>query len=421
MDNQREGEVMKTTAKIGPMRAVAADWFAPPHKYDGDKKEAEAEQQRTKINIPVTLVAQLRNNVASDHERQNLLSYAVETYSTEMRLEYMRFAEDIKIDHCWLGLLSWWNHRHHDKETQYRTILEEKTRIEAFNGVEKVMGVARVYTPTSGDTETVSNIMKEHMTGPYRCRFEYYLRRYNSPKCLRVLKLWLWDVQEGRQKAPDPTDDANTRIHHVKQLLTISHNYDGVSKFPRLTRRSRRTTDIDVMMAVRDDAVRYKRCYQQSPPPKRRFGTKSQKIELSDYEAGGEETKKEGSITPPPPMPTTYEPVTPPPPPPPQDDSDDGRPPRVSRPTPPTDPRLNRHQRRPPLSPTTSVKNKEEVGREMGLESYVVESVVRHMSQNDWYEFLMRTVCIRSIIHLTNGTYLQRTTICNTMENCHQH
>jgi len=63
----------------------------------------------------------------------------------------MRFTEDIKIDHCWLGLLSWWNHRSHDKEVAYNTIFEEKTRIEAFNGVEKVIGVARVYEPTCGD------------------------------------------------------------------------------------------------------------------------------------------------------------------------------------------------------------------------------------------------------------------------------
>ena len=388
MDNQREeGESVKTTAKIGPTRAVESGLFAPPRKYDGDKKEAEAEQQqRAKINLPVTLVSQLRHIIPSDYERQNVLTYTVETYSTQMRVEYMAFAEDLKIDHCWLGLLSWWNHRHHDKETQYNIILQEKLRIEAFNGVEKVMGVARAYTPTSADTETVCSIMKEHMTGPYRHRFECYLRRYSIPKCLRILKLWLWDVQDGQQQPPDAAEDTAVRLHRIKHLLTISHNYDGVSKFPRLTRRNRRMTDIDVMMAVHDGAGRYKRSYQQSLP-KRRCGSKIQKVELSDDEAG------EGSITPPPPpMPTTtYEPVTPPPPPPPQDDdSDNDRPPRLSRP-PPTDPRVNRHhQGRPPVSPASVMTNKEQAGRKMGLDSYVVESVVRHMSQDDWYEFLMR-------------------------------
>ena len=397
MDNQREeGEITKTTAKIGPMRAVASDWFAPPHKYDGDKKEAEAEQQRAKINLPVKLVAQLRNIIPSDYERQNVLTYTVETYSTQMRVEYMAFEDDLKIDHCWLGLLSWWNHRHHDKEAQYRTILQEKLRIEAFNGVEKVMGVARAYTPTSADTETVCSIMKEHMTGPYRHWFQCYLRRYSIPKCLRILKLWLWDVQDGRQQPPDAAEDTAVRLHRIKQLLTISHNYDGVSKFPRLTRRSRRMTDIDVMMAVRDGHGRNKRSYQQSPS-KRRCGSKIQKVELSDDDEAGE-----GSLTPPPPpppMPTTaYEPVTPPPPPPPQDDdSHDGRPPRVSRP-PPTDPRVNRYQGRPPLSPASLMKNKEQAGKEMGLDSYVVENIVKHMSHQDWMEFLTRRQYGRAII-----------------------
>ena len=146
------------TARIGPMRAVVTECFAPPSRNDDKKAEVE-QQQRKKINLPLRLIAQLRQTLVLDHERQNVLTYTVESYSTEVRLEYMRFADDRKLDHCWLGLLSWWNHRVHDKEVPYNTIFAEKTRIEAFTGVEKVMGVARVFEPTRGDTEVVCCII----------------------------------------------------------------------------------------------------------------------------------------------------------------------------------------------------------------------------------------------------------------------
>ena len=96
-----------------------------------------------------------------------------------------------------------------------------------------------------------------------------------------------------------------------------------------------------------------------------------------------------------PPLPP-HQPMTPPPPPP-HDDEDD-RPPRLHRPK-PTDPRLNRYhpQQRPP-SPATILKTKEETGRQMGLDSYVVESVVRHMSNDDWYEFLTKRKYGRALI-----------------------
>ena len=393
-------------ARIGPMRVQASDRFAPSrNNYDDTKKEDEAEQQRVKIILPASLEAQLRYNSPSEYEKQNVLTYTVETYSNQMRLEYMAFVEDIKIEHCWLGLLTWWNHRHHDNETQYKTIFQEKLRIEAFNGVEKVMGVARVFTPTRNDTEVVSSIMRDHMTTSYRYQFEQYLRKYAIPKCLRVLKLWLWDVQDGRQSAPDKSEDADTRMCRIRQLLTIAHKYDGVSKFPRLARNFRRHSDERTIDAVR------KRSHQQqqsSPSKQHLCAHKIQKIEvLSDDEDAGEEVTTTRSITPspppppPPPLPTTgFEPVTPPPPPPPQDDdSEDGRPARVSRP-PPTDPRINRHhdERRPPLSPATVLSNKEEAAKCMGFDSYVVRSVVRNMSEDDWCEFLIKRKYGRNLI-----------------------
>ena len=251
-----EGEEIKT-ARIGPMKVVSKD--------DGNNSNSTEEvkqlqqQQHKKITLLFKLIAQLRQTLVSDHERQNVLTYAVQSYSTDKHLEYMKVAEDMKLDHCWLGLLSWWNHRAHDKEVLYNTIFAEKTRIEAFNGVVKVMGVARVFEPTRGDTEVVSTIMKENMTVPYRYQFEYYLRRYNIPKCLQILKLWLWDVKEGRQRAPDTTEDAETRMHRVQQLLTIAHNHDGVSKFPKLARRNRRIADID-MMSIHNN-IRKRSCY----------------------------------------------------------------------------------------------------------------------------------------------------------------
>ena len=400
MDKQRKDEG-KTTAKIGPMRAVASDWFAPSHKKE---VEAEAERQEQTIKVPLKLIAQLRTILVSDHERQNVLTYTVEKYSSEKRLEYMRFTENIKIDHSWLGLLSWWNHRLHDKETQYTTIFEEKTRIEAFNGVEKVMGVARVYEPTPGDTETVCKIIKEHMTTPYRCQFEQYLRRYNIPKCLRILKLWLWDVQDGRQKAPDSTEDVDTRMRRVKQLMTIAHNYDGVSKFPRLTRKNRRIMNVDMMVPVsNDDAVRdnvgrsFKRCYQQPLPSllTRPFPTKIQKIDLSSDDEGAEERRKKEKSTsplpsPPPPPPPGFEPVTPPPPPPVEDDNEDGRPARVSRPppSPPRDPRVQYYPQSSLLQPSLTT-HREVAGRSMGFDSYIIKHVVRNMSEDDWTEFIV--------------------------------
>ena len=311
------------TARIGPMRAQASDCFAPSHKYDDRKKEDEAEQQRVKITLPASLEAQLRHNSPSEYEKQNVLTYTVETYSNQMRLEYMAFVEDIKIEHCWLGLLTWWNHRHHDNESQYKTIFQEKLRIEAFNCVEKVMGVARVFEPTRNDTEVVSSIMRDHMTTSYRYHFEHYLRKYAIPKCLRILKLWLWDIQDGRQSVPDKSEDADTRTCRIRQLLTIAHKYDGVSKFPRLARKFRRHSDERTI-----DAVRKRGHQQQSQPSKRLFAHKIQKIELlsDDDDAGEEDTTKSITPPPPPPMPTTaYEPETPPPPPPPPHD-EDGRP-----------------------------------------------------------------------------------------------
>ena len=355
-------------AKIGPMRAMSTT-------EDTTAVEAvtEVQQQHKKISLPYKLIAQLRRTLVSDYERQNVLTYALQSYPNDKRLEYMKLVEDMRIDHSWLGLLSWWNHQAHDREVPYDSIFGEKTTSEEFNGIEKVMGVARIYEPTRSDTEVVNSIMNEHMTVAYRYQYECYLYKYKIPKCLRILKLWLWDVKEGRQHPPDATEDEETRTHRVQQLLTIAHNYDGVSKFPKLGRKNRRTTHVNINNTR-------KRC--QSPPLCRSThgytATKRIMIEIpDDDDAGDDDAGKGAEVVPPPPPPPlpSYEPVTPPHPPPPpydEDNSSSSRPPRLHRQR-PVDPRVHRQ----PVSPPSSPPQWEDAGRRMGFTSYISEHVVK--------------------------------------------
>ena len=244
------------------------------------------------------------------------------------------------------------------------------------------MGIARIYQPTCSDTEVVNSIMNEHMTLAYRYQYEFYLHKYKIPKCLRILKLWLWDVKEGRQHPPDAAEDEQTRKHRVQQLLTIAQNYDGVSKFPKLGRKSRRTTDVNIHNMR-------KRCHQSPPLHRPTHGysaTKSIKIEISnDNDASDDDAGKKGEEA-------EVLPITPPPAPPPPYGS---RPPRLRRPK-PVDPRLHHHPQ-PPSSPPTA--QREEAGRCLGLDSYVVENIVRHMSDDDWLEFLTRRKYGRALIN----------------------
>ena len=93
------------TAKSGPMRAVATDRFAPPSspsKRTDNTAAAEAKQQ---ISLPLGLLRQLKESRTSDFEMQTVLTYALQTYLHNVRMEYMAFVEDIGIDHTWQGLL----------------------------------------------------------------------------------------------------------------------------------------------------------------------------------------------------------------------------------------------------------------------------------------------------------------------------
>ena len=223
------------------------------------------------------------------------------------------------------------------------------------------MRIARTFNPTFGDIQATDRIIRERMTVPYRKQVLTYLARYGLPKCLRMVKLWVWDIRGQMEQAPDPTEDGIVQEQHLRDVLAAAHDYDGVSTFPKI---------------VKEENIRWinarkrRRRVSTAPSPSAGRVTKTMKINVpSDDE---EEVNQQQ----PPPPSGAFEPVTPPRPLP-QDDSDEdgsSRPPRVHRPK-PTDPRLNRHQQ-PPPSPATVLKNKEEAGREMGLDSYVVESVV---------------------------------------------
>ena len=46
-------------------------------------------------------------------ECQNVLTYSVQQFSDDKRLEYMSFIEDNKLQHSWAAILAWWRFRKH--------------------------------------------------------------------------------------------------------------------------------------------------------------------------------------------------------------------------------------------------------------------------------------------------------------------
>ena len=99
-------------------------------------------------------------------------------------------------------------------------------RIEIYNGRKKVMWIARLFQPTKGDVDAVHSIMKEHMTTPYRHIFEHYVHDYALLKYLRIVKLWLWDVRDGRQLPPYSSEEQQALNQRVSKLLSTAHKYD---------------------------------------------------------------------------------------------------------------------------------------------------------------------------------------------------
>ena len=382
--NRKKGEdeqIMKTTATIGPMRAVQTDLFAPSEAVQKKEKVEDVDQQAIDVllrHVPLSLIQHLKRCIPTMYEYQNVLTYTVSELSQKVRMEYMRFVETAKINHTWGALLTWWNHREHDANVSHTTVYNTKVAIHGHKGREKVMTYGRTFIPTRGDRDATNRIIREQMTLPYGNKFMTYLKTYALPKCLRMLKMWVWDVKSHRESVPDPTEDVYVTEKHLREILASAHENDGVSTFPKMVKENNKRT------------YGKRQCERSSP----RLSSRSDKIrKIEEIETKSDDEEN-------PPLPP-YQPMTPPPPPPsppPPPHDEDGRPARVSRPKPPIDPRLNRHQGRPPLSPASIMKNKEEAGKEMGLDSYVVENIVKHMSNQDWMEFLTRRKYGRALI-----------------------
>jgi len=174
---------------------------------------------------------------------------------------------------------------------------------------------------------------------------------------------------------PDPTEDEGAQERRLKDILATAHEYDGVCTFPKIGKRKEGNKG----------RFAYKRPYSSSVSSSCQDRvTKVAKVVIpSDDEE--ECNQQQQSPLPPP------ESMTPP-------EDEANRPPRLHRPKPPTDPRLHRQLQLPPPSPSTT-EQREEAGRVMGFTSYIIENVVKRMSNEDWIEFLIRRRYGRALIN----------------------
>ena len=62
-------------------------------------------------------------------ESQHVLTFTVEEFTDEMRLEYMAFADDHKIHHSWAALLAFWRYRHHTTDKTATQAMKRKMEI----------------------------------------------------------------------------------------------------------------------------------------------------------------------------------------------------------------------------------------------------------------------------------------------------
>ena len=49
-------------------------------------------------------------------ESQHVLTFTVEKFTDAIRMEYMAFADDHKLQHSWAALLGWWRFRKHSDD-----------------------------------------------------------------------------------------------------------------------------------------------------------------------------------------------------------------------------------------------------------------------------------------------------------------
>ena len=128
-DKNHEEQVCAKTAKIGPMRAIQTDLFAPVKAAAADEDGGEA-AQKSKMSVlishvAVSLIRHLKNCHPSEYEVQNVLTHTVKAYADSVRIEYMKFVEALEIEHMWEGLLTWWNHRDHGTDLTHTMVFNE--------------------------------------------------------------------------------------------------------------------------------------------------------------------------------------------------------------------------------------------------------------------------------------------------------
>ena len=62
-------------------------------------------------------------------ESQNVLTFTVKEFADEIRLEYMTFAEEHKVQHSWGALLAFWRYRHHTTDKTAIQSMKRKMEI----------------------------------------------------------------------------------------------------------------------------------------------------------------------------------------------------------------------------------------------------------------------------------------------------
>ena len=92
------------------------------------------------LHLSDNLIAYLQRIRFTDGDKQQVLTFAIQNLTPARCAEYMKFAEDLIIDHSWNGILAFWNHRKHDAKTSTDNI---RRKIEKLKGREYAFRKAR--------------------------------------------------------------------------------------------------------------------------------------------------------------------------------------------------------------------------------------------------------------------------------------